>query len=165
MVAPRDRNAMPNLDALILPKREQLAAPAPEFAHTRAIGDRCFVEQLPGLDAPLLLFEGACAWTRRHGAGIHAALATLIENNEGINACRRAALPVSARVEDLAADPRVGNFHTTGMIWASNVATDDPLFARCFQQASMANGRLLCPIRSTVQFMPPYVIGKRSSPC
>lgn len=167
MVAPRDRNAMPNLDALILPKREQLATPAPGFAHTRAIADRCFVERLPRLDAPLLLFEGACAWTRRHGAGSHAALATLdnFENSDVNNASRRTALPVSASVEDLAADLRVSNFHNSGMIWAFNVATDDSLFARRFQRAAMANGLSLCPIRNTVYFMPPYVIGKGNSSC
>lgn len=59
MVAPSHRNAMPDLDALILKKREQLAAPALGFAHTRAIADRCFVERLPRLDTPLLLFESA----------------------------------------------------------------------------------------------------------
>jgi len=74
-----------------------------------------------------------CAWTRRHGAGSHAALAPLDTlRNDVINASRRTALRVSTRVEDLAADPRVSNFHNTGLILASNVATDDLRFARHF---------------------------------
>jgi adenosylmethionine-8-amino-7-oxononanoate aminotransferase len=38
------------------------------------------------------------------------------------------------------------------------VLSDDPLFARRFHRAALAQGLLLRPIGNTLYFMPPYVI-------
>ena len=90
-----------------------------------------------------------------------AALATLtiFEEDDVIDANRRTAARLNERAAALAADPRVRHFRNTGMIWAFDAATDDPLFARRFHQAALARGLLLRPIGNTVYFMPPYVIG------
>ena len=90
-----------------------------------------------------------------------AALATLaiFEEDDVINANRSTAAQLNERAAALAADPRVRHFRNTGMIWAFDAATNDPLFARRFHQAAMARGLLLRPIGNTVYFMPPYVIG------
>jgi adenosylmethionine-8-amino-7-oxononanoate aminotransferase len=90
-----------------------------------------------------------------------AALATLdiFETDGVIAANRRLAAQLNAASAPLAADPRVRHFRNTGMIWAFDVNTDDPLFARRFHQAAMERGLLLRPLGNTVYFMPPYVIG------
>ncbi len=90
-----------------------------------------------------------------------AALATLaiFEEDGVIEANRRLAAQLNERAKALAADPRVRDFRNTGMIWAFDAATDDPLFARRFHQAAMERGLLLRPLGNTVYFMPPYVIG------
>lgn len=90
-----------------------------------------------------------------------AALATLaiFEEDDVIAANRRTAAQLNARAATLAADPRVRHFRNTGMIWAFDAATDDPLFARRFHQAAMERGLLLRPLGNTVYFMPPYIIG------
>ncbi|MBE0612121.1 MAG: adenosylmethionine--8-amino-7-oxononanoate transaminase [Burkholderiales bacterium] len=90
-----------------------------------------------------------------------AALATLtiFGEDDVINANRSTAAQLNERAAALAADPRVRHFRNTGMIWAFDVSTDDPLFARRFHQAAMEHSLLLRPIGNTVYFMPPYVIG------
>ena len=90
-----------------------------------------------------------------------AALATLaiFAEDDVVNANRRLAVQLNRRAAELAADPRVRHFRNTGMIWAFDVQTDDPLFSRRFHQASLARGLLLRPLGNTVYFMPPYVIG------
>ena len=90
-----------------------------------------------------------------------AALATLaiFEEDGVIEANRRLAAQLNERAKALAADPRVRDFRNTGMIWAFDAATNDPLFARRFHQAAMERGLLLRPLGNTVYFMPPYVIG------
>ena len=90
-----------------------------------------------------------------------AALATLeiFETDGVIAANRRLAAQITAAAAPLAADPRARHFRNTGMIWAFDAATDDPLFARRFHQAAMARGLLLHPLGNTVYFMPPYVVG------
>jgi len=90
-----------------------------------------------------------------------AALATLdIFKEDGVlEANRRLAAQINERAAPLAADPRLRHVRNTGMIWAFDAATDDPLFARRFHQAAMERGLLLRPIGNTVYFMPPYVIG------
>ncbi|MEZ5613636.1 MAG: adenosylmethionine--8-amino-7-oxononanoate transaminase [Rhodocyclaceae bacterium] len=89
-----------------------------------------------------------------------AALATLeiFEADGVIAANRRLAAQINARAAELAADPRAKHFRNTGMIWAFDAATDDPLFARRFHQAAMARGLLLRPLGNTVYFMPPYIL-------
>ncbi len=90
-----------------------------------------------------------------------AALATLaIFEEDGVLAAnRRLAAQIDAAAAPLAADPRLRHFRNTGMIWAFDAATDDPLFARRFHRAAMARGLLLRPLGNTVYFMPPYILG------
>lgn len=90
-----------------------------------------------------------------------AALATLeiFETEDVLAANRRLAARINAAAAPLAADPRLAHVRNTGMIWAFEAQTDDPLFARRFHQAAMARGLLLRPLGNTVYFMPPYVLG------
>jgi adenosylmethionine-8-amino-7-oxononanoate aminotransferase len=53
----------------------------------------------------------------------------------------------------------VKHFRNTGMIWAFEVETADPAFARRFHAAALERELLLRPLGNTVYFMPPYVIG------
>ena len=61
--------------------------------------------------------------------------------------------------QTLAQHPRVRHFRNIGMIWAFDVETDEPNFARRLFQAALERELLLRPIGATVYFMPPYVIG------
>jgi adenosylmethionine-8-amino-7-oxononanoate aminotransferase len=89
-----------------------------------------------------------------------AALATLdLFDTEGVidsNRSRSARLTAAAR--PIAQHPRVRNFRNTGMIWAFEVETADPSFARRFFAGALERELLLRPLGNTVYFMPPYVI-------
>jgi adenosylmethionine---8-amino-7-oxononanoate aminotransferase len=52
----------------------------------------------------------------------------------------------------------VREFRHQGMIWAFDVATDNPAFARDFYVQALKRELLLRPIGKTVYFMPPYTI-------
>ena len=90
-----------------------------------------------------------------------AALATLDLFDEErvveINRTRSARLTAAAR--PIARHPRVKHFRNTGMIWAFEVETSDPSFARNFHASALERELLLRPLGNTVYFMPPYVIG------
>ena len=58
----------------------------------------------------------------------------------------------------LAKHPKVRDFRKCGMIFAFDVATARPGFARHFFEAALAREMLLRPIGRTVYFMPPYVV-------
>ena len=58
----------------------------------------------------------------------------------------------------LAHHPGVRDFRHLGMIWAFEVATEDPAFASKAFALALERGVLLRPIGRTVYFMPPYVI-------
>jgi adenosylmethionine-8-amino-7-oxononanoate aminotransferase len=45
------------------------------------------------------------------------------------------------------------------MIWAFDLAGDDPLRGRRFYVQALKRSLLLRPLGNTVYFMPPYVIG------
>ncbi|MDP2240333.1 MAG: adenosylmethionine--8-amino-7-oxononanoate transaminase [Burkholderiales bacterium] len=89
-----------------------------------------------------------------------AALATLdIFEQDGVIAANQAkSARISAAARDLAAHSRVRHFRNTGMIWAFEVAADDPGFSRDFYQRALERELLLRPIGNTVYFMPPYII-------
>ena len=89
-----------------------------------------------------------------------AALAVLdiFEQDTVIAANRVKAEQLSSRCRKIAQHPSVRHFRNTGMIWAFDVATDDPLFPRKFYRAALDRGLLLRPLGNTVYFMPPYVI-------
>jgi adenosylmethionine-8-amino-7-oxononanoate aminotransferase len=89
-----------------------------------------------------------------------AALAVLdiFRDDAVVTANRDRARRWSALAAELAAHPAVRAFRHQGMIWAFEVATDRPDFARwCFAEG-LARGLLLRPIGRTVYFMPPYVL-------
>jgi adenosylmethionine-8-amino-7-oxononanoate aminotransferase len=89
-----------------------------------------------------------------------AALAVLdiFEQDQVIAANRVKSVQLSSRCEQLAAHRRVRHFRNTGMIWAFDVDTQDPHFARKFHRAALERGLLLRPIGNTAYWMPPYII-------
>jgi adenosylmethionine---8-amino-7-oxononanoate aminotransferase len=89
-----------------------------------------------------------------------AALATLdiFEQDNVIAANKKRAAYLNRASNSIAQHPRVKNFRNTGMIWAFDVDTDDPAFARKFYHSALERELLLRPIGNTVYFMPPYVI-------
>ena len=90
-----------------------------------------------------------------------AALATLsiFETDRVIEANRVRSARLTAATESIAQHPRVRHFRNRGMIWAFDVDTRDPHFARRFFTGALDRELLLRPIGNTVYFMPPYVIG------
>lgn len=72
------------------------------------------------------------------------------------NAATAAAL--DALCEPLRAHPAVLRSRRLGMVWAFDVDSADPQFARRYHAAALRHGLMLRPIGSTLYFMPPYVI-------
>ena len=91
-----------------------------------------------------------------------AALATLeiFDAERVIEANREKSARISVAVRPIAQHPRVKDFRNTGMIWAFEVETQDPQFARQFHARALEQELLLRPLSNTVYFMPPYVIGE-----
>jgi len=89
-----------------------------------------------------------------------AALAVLdvFENEPVLERNRDTAARLTRLATPLTEDARVRGARQLGMVWAWDVATDDPAFSSRFHQAALAEGLLLRPIGSTLYFMPPYVI-------
>ena len=89
-----------------------------------------------------------------------AALATLdIFADDQIIATNRAkASQFNALLTPLQHHPAIRHFRQQGMIWAFDVQSDDPAFARRFYLAGLQRGLLLRPIGTTVYFMPPYIL-------
>jgi len=56
--------------------------------------------------------------------------------------------------------PKVRNFRHAGMIWAFEVESSTPHFARAFYQRALQQELLLRPMGNTVYFMPPYIISE-----
>jgi adenosylmethionine-8-amino-7-oxononanoate aminotransferase len=71
---------------------------------------------------------------------------------------RSTAARLSQAARPLDTHPGIVNARQLGMIWAWDVQTDDPTFARRYHRAALAQGLLLRPIGRTLYFMPPYVI-------
>jgi adenosylmethionine---8-amino-7-oxononanoate aminotransferase len=94
-----------------------------------------------------------------------AALATLdiFEQDDVIESNRFRAEKLSTLAMPIAAHPNVKHFRNRGMIWAFDVETSDPQFARKFFVAGLAKELLLRPIGNTVYFMPPYIIDDEQS--
>ncbi len=89
-----------------------------------------------------------------------AALAVLdmFRDDDVIAANRVKAARWTALAAPLAAHPKVRHFRHCGMIWAFDVETPRPDFARwCFAEG-LARGLLLRPIGRTAYFMPPYTL-------
>jgi adenosylmethionine-8-amino-7-oxononanoate aminotransferase len=91
-----------------------------------------------------------------------AALATLdlFEQDNVIERNRHTSAAVTRAAQVFRQHLNVMNFRNTGMIWAFEVASRDPQFARKFHERALAQELLLRPIGNTVYFMPPYVINE-----
>jgi adenosylmethionine---8-amino-7-oxononanoate aminotransferase len=89
-----------------------------------------------------------------------AGLATLdiFEQDDVIANNRTTSRRFSEVLQPLASHPLVRNFRNAGMIWAFEVASDDPAISRRIYTAGLERELLLRPIGNTVYFMPPYVI-------
>ncbi|OPF65575.1 adenosylmethionine--8-amino-7-oxononanoate transaminase [Hydrogenophaga sp. H7] len=89
-----------------------------------------------------------------------AALTTLdLFKQEDALACnRRTAQALDALLAPLTAHPRVRHARRQGMIWAWDIETPLPDFARRYQGHALARGLVLRPIGKTLYFMPPYVL-------
>ena len=94
-----------------------------------------------------------------------AALATLdiFEQDDVIDANRSRSEKITALAAPIAAHPKVKHFRNRGMIWAFDVETADPHFARNFFVAGLKREILLRPIGKTVYFMPPYIIDDKQA--
>lgn len=91
-----------------------------------------------------------------------AALAVLdiFAGDDVLHANRAKAEYLNRAAEPLRRHPAVKNFRCTGMIWAFEVESFRPGFARrCFGEG-LRQGVLLRPMGHTVYFMPPYVISE-----
>ena len=91
-----------------------------------------------------------------------AALATLdlFEETDALTANQQLATAIEAACAPLTAHPRVRHARRLGMIWAWDVDTTLPDFARRYHRHAMARGLLLRPIGKTLYAMPPYVLGE-----
>lgn len=89
-----------------------------------------------------------------------AALATLdIFHDDAVLARNRErSAGFTEQMAELRHHPRVRNFRNRGMIWAFDVDTSAPGFARAAFACALQHELLLRPIGHTVYFMPPYVI-------
>jgi len=89
-----------------------------------------------------------------------AALATLdlIESTDVIAANRVTAERLAAQLAPLTQHPRIRHARRQGMIFAWDVASSLPDFARRYARHALAQGLLLRPIGHTLYTMPPYVI-------
>jgi adenosylmethionine-8-amino-7-oxononanoate aminotransferase len=94
-----------------------------------------------------------------------AALATLaiFDEDAVLDGNRLKAARLSERLQPVARHPRVRDFRNTGMIWAFEVDSAEPDFARRFFARALGRGLLLRPLGRTVYLMPPYVIDDAES--
>ncbi len=91
-----------------------------------------------------------------------AALATLdlFESSDALRGNEVTAARLAAAFAPLSSHPRVRHARRLGMIFAWDVATSLPDFARRYARHALAQGVLLRPIGHTVYAMPPYVISE-----
>ncbi len=89
-----------------------------------------------------------------------AALATLeiFEQQDVLARNVELAASLSAALAPLTQHPRVRHARRLGMIWAWDVDSTLPHFARRYHHHAMARGLLLRPIGNTIYTMPPYVL-------
>ena len=86
------------------------------------------------------------------------AVLDIFRDDDVIARNRARAAEWASALRTVAAHERVRDFRQCGMIFAWEVASDRPDFARwCFAQA-LAGGVLLRPIGNTVYVMPPYIV-------
>jgi adenosylmethionine---8-amino-7-oxononanoate aminotransferase len=91
-----------------------------------------------------------------------AALASLdiFEQQDWLLHNQRTAAFLSALAEPLSQHPQVRHARQCGMIWAWDIATEDPHFAQRYHAKALEHGLLLRPIGNTLYFMPPYIVSE-----
>ena len=89
-----------------------------------------------------------------------AALATLdiFAEDNVLERNRRFAERFTALLQPLANHSQARHFRHTGMIWAVDIATEDPDFRLRFYREALNREVLLRPLGTTLYFMPPYVV-------
>ncbi|MBK8752134.1 MAG: adenosylmethionine--8-amino-7-oxononanoate transaminase [Candidatus Competibacteraceae bacterium] len=89
-----------------------------------------------------------------------AALATLdiFAEDAVLERNRRFAERFTALLEPLVKHPQARHFRHCGMIWAVDIATDDPEFRLKFYREALQRELLLRPLGTTIYFMPPYIL-------
>lgn len=89
-----------------------------------------------------------------------AALATLelFEQTDALARNGQLAQAIDTACAPLAGHPRVRHARRQGMVWAWDVDTQLPDFARRYHRHAMVRGLLLRPIGTTLYAMPPYVL-------
>jgi adenosylmethionine-8-amino-7-oxononanoate aminotransferase len=91
-----------------------------------------------------------------------AALATLdlFDETNALVANQASAAHLAALFEPLSTHARVRHARQQGMIFAWDVASSLPDFARRYSRAALARGLVLRPIGHTLYAMPPYVMNE-----
>jgi adenosylmethionine---8-amino-7-oxononanoate aminotransferase len=91
-----------------------------------------------------------------------AALATLdlFDQTDALRANEATAARLAVQFEPLSRHPRVRHVRRQGLIFAWDVASSLPDFARRYARHALTQGVLLRPIGHTVYAMPPYVISE-----
>jgi adenosylmethionine---8-amino-7-oxononanoate aminotransferase len=91
-----------------------------------------------------------------------AALATLeiFAQQDWLAHNRATAADLTERLAPLTAHPQVRHPRQLGMLWAWDITTADPHFARRYHRAALARGLLLRPIANTLYLMPPYILSR-----
>ncbi len=89
-----------------------------------------------------------------------AALATLelFEQTDALARNVQRAQAIDTACAPLTAHPRLRHARRQGMVWAWDMDTQLPDFARRYHRHAMARGLLLRPIGTTLYAMPPYVL-------
>jgi len=89
-----------------------------------------------------------------------AALATLdiFAEDNVLERNRRFAERFTALLQSLASHSQARHFRHTGMIWAVDIATEDPDFRLRFYREALNREVLLRPLGTTLYFMPPYIL-------
>lgn len=93
-----------------------------------------------------------------------AALTTLdlFEQEDALARNRATAQALDTLLVPLSAHPRLRHARRQGMIWAWDIETPLPDFARRYQGHALARGLVLRPIGKTLYFMPPYVLDEEA---
>ena len=94
-----------------------------------------------------------------------AALATLdlLEQSDALRVNQSIAERLASQFEPLSQHPRVRHARRQGLIFAWDVASSLPDFARRYARQALAHGLLLRPIGHTLYAMPPYVVSEAES--
>ncbi|MFO1372658.1 MAG: adenosylmethionine--8-amino-7-oxononanoate transaminase [Candidatus Competibacteraceae bacterium] len=94
-----------------------------------------------------------------------AALAVLdiFTEDEVLARNRRFAEAFTMLLTPLANHPQARHFRQRGMIWAVDIASDDPSFRQRFYREALQREILLRPLGNTIYFMPPYVLDDRDA--